>query len=88
MPFLWLPVHDREDRGIIEHHSIALLSQLAGGVDSPSAAWLGRNAADMKIRESGLWNVNHVHDRYDPGFQSGLTALIGVTGTAPATARP
>jgi len=44
----------------------------------------------MKIRESGLWNVNHVTDRYDPGFLGGLTAVIGATDTAPAAsdARP
>jgi hypothetical protein len=76
MPFLWLSVPEREDRRYIERNSIGLLSCLAGGQDSPSAGWLGRDAIRLEIRESGLWNVQHVYDRYDPAFLQLLTRLV------------
>jgi hypothetical protein len=76
MPLLWLPVLDREGRGMVERLSIALLSVRTGGRDMPSAGWLGRFAEAEKIRSSGLWNVNHVDDRYDPGDIDELARLI------------
>lgn len=76
MPFLWLSVPQQEDRGCIERNSIGLLSCLAGGQDSPSAGWLGRDAIRLETRESGLWNVQHVYDRYDPAFLQLLTGLV------------
>lgn len=72
MSFLWLGVDDppstASDRGVIEAGAIALLSnigQTAG--DQPSTGWLGHNAGPT-ISSSGLWNVNHVRDTYDPSF--------------------
>ena len=44
MPFLWLSVPDRADRGYLESNSIALLSCLANGPDLPGASWLGHSA--------------------------------------------
>jgi hypothetical protein len=76
MPFLWLGVPDRADRDYIERNSIALLSCLAGCQDSPSAGWLGHDADRLEIRESGLWNVQHVYDRYDPAFLQLLAGLV------------
>jgi hypothetical protein len=52
MPFLWLSVPGRADRGYIERNSIALLSCLTGGADTASASWLGRDAARAEISES------------------------------------
>lgn len=79
MPFLWLGVPDRADRGYLERNSIALLSCLAGCQDSPSAGWLGHDATRPEIRESGLWNVQHVQDRYDPAFLQLLAGLVQST---------
>jgi len=76
MPFLWLGVPDRADRGYIERNSIALLSCLAGCQDSPSAGWLGHDATRFEIGESGLWNVQRVYDRYDPAFLQLLAGLV------------
>ena len=76
MPFLWLSVPRRADRGYLESSSIALLSCLAGGLDQPSASWLGRHAERAEIRESGLWNVHHVSGHYDPAFLRRLDQLI------------
>lgn len=76
MPFLWLGVPDRADRGYIERNSIALLSCLVGCQDSPRAGWLGHDVNRREIRESGLWNVQYVHDRYDPAFLQLLARLV------------
>ncbi len=90
MPFLWLAVPDapgREgDRGYLEANAIGLLSNYGREpIDPPSAGWLGRWAESPKVRESGLWNVNHAEQGYDPAFLdvleryvSGLAASSGV----------
>ena len=80
MPFLWVPVADRgaglSDRGRVERNSIALLSQLHGSGDQPSETWLGRWAPRSEIRGSGLWNVNHVDEEYDPTALDDLASYI------------
>jgi hypothetical protein len=76
MPFLWLTVPDMADRDYIERNSIALLSCLTGGVDPPSASWLGHYSSSPEIRDSGLWNIDHVNDRYEPGFLLRLSQLV------------
>jgi hypothetical protein len=81
MPFLWLPVPNHpngaSDRGYIEKDSIALLSCRTGGADQPSSGWLGRHANSEKIRQSGLWNSNHVDDQYEPRYLVVLADLVG-----------
>lgn len=67
MTLLWLEVDDpagpASDRRVIEAGAIALLSNLdRAPIDAPSAGWLGRCASHRLVRESGLWNVNHVRD--------------------------
>jgi hypothetical protein len=79
MPLLWLNVPARADRGYLENNSIALLSCLTGGPDRPSTSWLGQYAEPAEraeIRESGLWNVQHVSGHYDPGFLRQLAQLV------------
>jgi hypothetical protein len=75
MPFLWLGVEDDPGpsslRGYLERNAIALLSNYGAQgdpIDAPSPAWLGQWAASPAIRSSGLWNVNHVDEPYDPAF--------------------
>jgi hypothetical protein len=75
MPFLWLEVNDEPGpnslRGYIEGNSIALLSNynsVSDPIDSPSSTWLGHWAKSEKVRNSGLWNSDHVMDVYDPKF--------------------
>ncbi|MER7859675.1 hypothetical protein ABTX61_11260 [Amycolatopsis japonica] len=79
MPFRWLAVSTGADgtslRGAIERNSIALLSNLRGAPDRPSRTWLGRHALSDKVRASGLWNVNHVDEDYDPAFLESFRAL-------------
>lgn len=63
MPLLWVDVPDRHDRAAIEQACIALLgNRIQPSIDPPSADWLGRHADRNAVRESGLWNVNHVDD--------------------------
>jgi hypothetical protein len=78
MPLLWLAVPDRSQRHTIESSAIALLSQLAGGIDPASPDWLGRHATSPKVRTSGLWNSNHVNDLYQPSFLDDMTACLKV----------
>lgn len=68
MPFLWLDVPHVEARRKIEAGAIGLLSMRTGDTDPPSADWLGRYAYKPEIRDSGLWNVQHTDEPYDPGF--------------------
>jgi hypothetical protein len=80
MPFLWLAVPSQpdgsSDRGRIERNSIALLSCVTDGPDKPSAGWLGHHATSTKVRQSGLWNSNHVGEGYDPAFLQLFANLV------------
>jgi hypothetical protein len=73
MPFLWLEVDDppssMSDRGVVEVGAIALLSaSKRQEIDDSSTGWLGRQADRNLVRESGLWNVNHVQEEPDVRF--------------------
>jgi hypothetical protein len=73
MPMLWLDVGDEPSkdshRAFLERNSIALLSNLnKPPVDPPSGQWLGLKTTQSTIRNSGLWNTNHVDGVYDAIF--------------------
>ena len=81
MPFLWLSVPDaagpNSARGRVERGAIGLLSHYtAPAEDPPSAHWLGNHSDRERIRESGLWNSNHVDEPYDPLFLDEMERLI------------
>ena len=76
MPVLWLTVPDAAARADVEQNSIALTSRLADGQDQPSPSWLGHHAIPGQIRQSGLWNVEHVTQPCHPGFLATLCQLI------------
>lgn len=83
MPFLWLAVNDEPGegtaRGIIERHAIALLSNYGKPpLDLPSLGWLGRHCDRERVRESGLWNSNHVDENYDPAFLDRFAQLVAI----------
>lgn len=69
---LWLDVDDapgpNSDRATIERHAIRMLTKPGAIIDPPSPEWLGRYSARQSIRDSGLWNVDHVGKPYDPAF--------------------
>ena len=84
LPFLWLNVDDEpsaeSQRAYIERNAIALLSNYQrDAIDPRSAEWLGRNSRSDKIRDSGLWNVNHVDEAYDPTFLDDVAIAVDDT---------
>ena len=81
MPFLWLNVPDapspQSARGRIERNAIALLSHArTPAADSPSANWLGLHSDRHRVRQSGLWNNNHVDELGEEAFLSKMAALV------------
>jgi len=87
MPFLWLAVEDgagpESKRGYIERNAIALLSNSnKPPIDSPSSSWLGHHCDRPLVRQSGLWNNNHVNENYNPEFLAELEQLIAKMGSA------
>jgi hypothetical protein len=85
MPFLVLSVDDipgpESNRGVIERGAIALLSNYRRpALDPPSASWLGRHSGRDRVRESGLWNNNHVDEDCDERFFDVLEEAVARTG--------
>ena len=87
MPFVWLGIPTKpdgtNDRDYIERNAIGLLSVVTGGCEHPSKDWLGLRARNPKIAASGLWNVNHVDEGYDPTFLDHLSQFIDRMPAAP-----
>ena len=86
LPFLWVDVDDEpgpeSDRAYLERNAIALVSNYRKEtIDSRSNEWLGTDSQSQEIRESGLWNVNHVDESYDPAFLDQFAKAI--EGTEP-----
>ncbi|QIB74963.1 hypothetical protein G3I44_12140 [Halogeometricum borinquense] len=84
LPFLWVNVDDEpspeSDRAYIERNTIALVSNYAKeSIDGRDDGWLGNASASEAIRQSGLWNVNHVEEEYDPTFLDRLEAAVEET---------
>jgi hypothetical protein len=70
------------DRAYLEQNLIALLSNACKPLDPPSCEWLGLNSAKQEIRKSGLWNVNHVEQRFDPQYLEVLDYYVSLTAGA------
>ncbi len=86
MPLLWLAVPDAPGKGshraYIEANAIGLLSNLGRvPIDPTSPNWLGRWADAPKVRESGLWNVNHVDGSYTPCFLDVFESYVDGRGS-------
>jgi hypothetical protein len=85
LPFLWVKVDDepgpRSLRAKLERNAIALLSDYdEPAVDPRADYWLGHHSRSEKIRQSGLWNVDHVDEEYDPEFLETFDDKIKQTG--------
>jgi hypothetical protein len=81
MTFLWLPIEDDpgpdSKRGYVERNSIGLLSNYRKvAFDPPSPNWLGQYCDRPRVRESGLWNSNHVDEQYQPAFLDEFERLV------------
>jgi len=77
---LWVEVPDEPGpesaRAHVERNAIALLSNELSPVDQPSGDWLGLHSPYEEIRRSGLWNLNHVERRYEPGFLDVIESFV------------
>ena len=85
LPFLWVAIDDdpspSSDRAYIERNAIALVSNYQKDpIDPRGDGWLGKDSPRDEITDSGLWNINHVDEQYDPMFLEKLTAAIEQTG--------
>ena len=85
MPYLTLAVDDQPGpnsmRGYIERNTIALLSNYEKeSLDISSPGWLGRYSSRKKVKQSGLWNNRHVHERYNPEFLDKMSDFIEESG--------
>lgn len=81
LPFLWVAIDDEpgpdSDRAYIEQNAIALVSNYnKTPIDARDNSWIGRHSPSQEIQESGLWNVNHVEERYNPEFLSRLEKYV------------
>lgn len=88
MPFLWLAIDDEPGpdsmRGYIERNAIALLSDFGKSpLDPSSQDWLGHYCNRERVKTSGLWNSNHVHEEYDPAFLDTLEHFVDHMGETP-----
>lgn len=86
LPFLWVKIDDEpgpeSDRAYIERNALALVSNLdKEPIDSRDEEWLGHHSPVEDIQESGLWNIDHVSEQYDPDF---LDTLAGYIDDTPA----
>lgn len=59
--FVCFRVDTKNERLSFEAALIGLLSQHPMG--QPSANWLGKYSPSAEIRDSGLWNIRHVHGK-------------------------
>lgn len=87
MHLVWVQVDDPPSttslRAVIERNAIALLSNFRKEpIDPPSQAWLGFTSERERVRTSGLWNNNHVEERYDPAFLDALMEVAEATISA------
>lgn len=83
-PFLWVNLDDEpgadSDRARLERNAIALLSNFEKrSIDSRRDDWIGRHSRSDKIRDSGLWNVNHVDEGYESEFLDLLANAVAET---------
>jgi hypothetical protein len=84
LPFLWVAVDDKPSpesaRAYIERNAIALVSNAGKELIDPRGdEWLGHHSPVTDIKESGLWNINHVEEEYQPEFLDTFASYIDAT---------
>lgn len=77
---LWLSVLDepsaKSDRAFLERNMIGLFSTSGRRSDPPSPGWLGSYSPRKEIRDSGLWNLDHLHYKCHPEFLNVLEHYV------------
>ena len=89
LPFVWVEIDDPagpdSKRKYIERNSIALLSNINGNPDTPSDCWLGSKCPHKDVKDSGLWNSDHVREEYNPEFLIDLKRYVEKTNRTQGT---
>lgn len=76
-------INFESDRGFVERYVITILSAHGKApIDPRSKEGSGTDSPSQNIRGSGLWNVNHVDESYDPAFLDRLAGVIEATEPA------
>jgi len=77
LPFLIINVNPTIDgpkqRAFLERSLIAMISDVGG---KGKTSWLGHNCSRSEVKNSGLWNNNHVNEKYDPSFLDVLEKYV------------
>lgn len=78
MRLLFVPIGREKHRLYIERNAIGLLSECGATppIDPPSGRWLGRHSRQEGITSSGLWNIRHVRNGYEPKFMDTLEKYV------------
>lgn len=83
MSVIWIKVEDEpgveSDRAYLERNAIGLLSGPGVSLSPYGREWLGNHSPKKTIRESGVWNINHVGYGYDPRFLDVLERYVEST---------
>ena len=83
MSVLWLNVADDpgpdSDRAYLERNIIALLASRQSPLDLGSNMWLGNHCPHPSVRQSSLWNVNHIQNKYDEQVLSVVSHYVKTT---------
>ncbi len=66
----------RSDRSFVERNSIGTLSTAGRAIDPPSEGWLGNCSPRPEIRQSGVWNLDHLYSQVNPAFISTLSSWM------------
>jgi hypothetical protein len=87
MWLLWLAIDDEagpsSQRGYVERNAIALLSNFnRPPLDPPSTTWLGHYSDRERVRNSGLWNQNHVDESHEQTFLDAFERLVSTVEKA------
>jgi hypothetical protein len=93
MSVLWLAIEDdagpTSDRAYIERNLIGLLVGRTGPVDHPSCDWLGHSSPNIRIRTSGLWNLDFLDYSYSSESLEVLDEYVLITlGKKSSPSRP
>lgn len=48
-------------------------------LDRRDDSWLGKDSPRRKISDSGIWNINHVEEDYDPAFLDRVAEAVEKT---------
>lgn len=78
---VWLGIDDEPGpesmRGVVERGSIALLAEaFRSGHISAGPDWLGRYSDRPAVRDSALWNQNHVYEAWSPSFLAPMRSIV------------